>query len=377
MKKILFISHDASRTGAPLLLLNLLKWISKNTQIKYDILLLSGGALEVEFEKLGTVYKQKTVALSIRNRIINRILKNSNVSLAKNFFNIYFNNIQIENYSIIYGNTIVCISAFEQLIIKFPEAHYILHVHELYSVTKNFAEALERLKAFPIKFIAVSELVKQNLIKKHNITSTISLIYEYIDIEALEKTITRNPLVPLNRFIVNGSGLVHPRKGYDIFIIIAQRAIKKYSNIPFYFKWIGDIPPHLGPYIEIDIANSGLKNFIEFTGSIEQPFPYYASADIFLLTSREDPFPLVCLEHACLGIPTVCFEFATGITEFVGEDCGIIVPYLDIEKAADALANMYFDRVKRKEFGMNAQRKVQQYDINLQIPKILDVINNA
>ena len=47
--KVLFVSHDASRTGAPILLLNFLKWLKENTEISFITLLKQGGVLEPEF----------------------------------------------------------------------------------------------------------------------------------------------------------------------------------------------------------------------------------------------------------------------------------------------------------------------------------------
>ena len=49
-KKVLFIGHDASRTGAPLLLLELIKWLTSNSSIKPSVLLRQGGGLEAEYE---------------------------------------------------------------------------------------------------------------------------------------------------------------------------------------------------------------------------------------------------------------------------------------------------------------------------------------
>jgi hypothetical protein len=49
-KKVLFIGHDASRTGAPLLLLELIKWLTSNSSIKPSVLLKQGGELEAEYE---------------------------------------------------------------------------------------------------------------------------------------------------------------------------------------------------------------------------------------------------------------------------------------------------------------------------------------
>ncbi len=51
-KKVLFISHDASRTGAPIVLLNLLKWFKTNTDIPFQILLKKGGVLEPDFKAI-------------------------------------------------------------------------------------------------------------------------------------------------------------------------------------------------------------------------------------------------------------------------------------------------------------------------------------
>ena len=44
----------------------------------------------------------------------------------------------------------------------------------------------------------------------------------------------------------------------------------------------------------------------------------YAAMDVFALTSREDPFPLVMLEAGGHGLPTVCFAGAGGAEEFAG-----------------------------------------------------------
>ena len=49
---ILFVSHDASRTGAPIALLTFLKWLRANTDYRFEVLLGSGGALEPAFEAL-------------------------------------------------------------------------------------------------------------------------------------------------------------------------------------------------------------------------------------------------------------------------------------------------------------------------------------
>ncbi len=51
-KKVLFIGHDASRTGAPLLLLHFLKWLRQETRFEFELLLQRGGDLADEYRQV-------------------------------------------------------------------------------------------------------------------------------------------------------------------------------------------------------------------------------------------------------------------------------------------------------------------------------------
>ena len=54
---VLFISHDAWRTGAPLVLLHFLRWLKQHSTIPFVVLLREGaGELRPEFEHLAPVY---------------------------------------------------------------------------------------------------------------------------------------------------------------------------------------------------------------------------------------------------------------------------------------------------------------------------------
>ena len=62
-KRVLFVGHEASRTGAPILLLHLLRWLKQNSGMQFEILLREGGALEGDFAALAptTVLKVSPV----------------------------------------------------------------------------------------------------------------------------------------------------------------------------------------------------------------------------------------------------------------------------------------------------------------------------
>ena len=378
MKKVLFIANDTTRSGAPMVLLNMMKWIRQNTQIQFDVFAIEGGALLSEFKSVTNVYKPTFTKTTFINRVLNKLLNKRPKYDINDTYEKIFTQLQIEKYDVIYGNTIVSISVFELLYKYFPNAKFFLHVHELYSLTHLYSETIERLINKPITFISVSKLVSENLKQNHNIpTAYIHLIHAFIDIDAINNSIHSDTVEIESRFVINGSGYVQPRKGYEIFIFVAKRAVQKYPEIPFEFRWLGIISEFIQPYIDIDIEFGELSDHLKFLGEVINPYPHFAQAQLCLLTSREDPFPLVCLEHASLGVPIICFEKATGMTEFILNDAGVIIPYLDVESVVDNLANLYHDTNKRFLMGKVAQERVKQYDINVQVPKIIDLITNA
>src|SRR6266853_56528 len=53
---ILFVSHDATRTGAPIALLHFLRWFRANASRAFSVVLGSGGELVGEFEELAPTW---------------------------------------------------------------------------------------------------------------------------------------------------------------------------------------------------------------------------------------------------------------------------------------------------------------------------------
>jgi glycosyltransferase involved in cell wall biosynthesis len=100
--------------------------------------------------------------------------------------------------------------------------------------------------------------------------------------------------------------------------------------------------------------------------------------DVFALTSREDPFPLVMLEAAARRLPIVCFEASGGGPEFVGNERGYIAPYLDTTAFSLHLDTLRRSAEIRKRMGLAAAETVRrEYVVETQGPKILASINEC
>ena len=60
----------------------------------------------------------------------------------------------------------------------------------------------------------------------------------------------------------------------------------------------------------------GLEN-VHFLGHVENPYPYLAAADLFILSSRYEGFPNVLLEAGACGTYALCNDCLGGINEII------------------------------------------------------------
>jgi glycosyltransferase involved in cell wall biosynthesis len=142
------------------------------------------------------------------------------------------------------------------------------------------------------------------------------------------------------------------------------------------FLWVGGkrgTPDFLR--FEHDLRFCGLTEAVTVVETCPNPLDYFCAMDLFALTSREDPFPLVMLEAGSVGLPVVCFESSGGAREFVEKDAGLIAPYLDTAAMADHILTLAREPGLRREMGANAVHKVRaRYTVERQAPKLLEVI---
>ena len=127
-----------------------------------------------------------------------------------------------------------------------------------------------------------------------------------------------------------------------------------------------------------EFAQLGLADALDLTGHQEDMAAYYARADLLLLPSIEDPFPLVMMEAGLAGLPIVAFDGSGGASEVIGRDGGgVVVPHLDVQKRADAVHDLLVDPGLRERLGRNARTTAMQFTDAVQGPKLLAVIEAA
>ncbi|MBZ0140957.1 MAG: glycosyltransferase, partial [Pseudorhodoplanes sp.] len=85
---------------------------------------------------------------------------------------------------------------------------------------------------------------------------------------------------------------------------------------------------------------------------------FYAGADVYAMTSREDPFPSVILEAMDAGLPVVGFEGAGGFCDLVLEASGVLVPAFDAKAFGAALSDFLMDEGRRRAAGEVGRRLI-------------------
>lgn len=355
---ILFVSHEASRTGAPILLIEVAKLIKRELGLRCLFLLRTGGALEDEFRAVGP-----TLVLGQSNVIDTETMR----TLSK------------QNIGLVYSNTAT--NGLVQRGLKFLQRPILCHMHELgYSVERHFgAENLRAVLATTDLFLAGSGAVARYLLEERNVPpQRVTVAYPFVKVadNRARATSLRAPRLPTDGIVVGACGTIGWRKGTDLFVQLAQQILRR-SNQKIYFVWVGGpIGTSEFAQLEHDAVQMGIRDRIIFTGAVDDHIPYFAQFDIFVLTSREDPFPLVALDAASLGMPVLCFDKSGGTPELVEADAGVIIPYMDIDGMADTVLELSTDTARRRKLGEAAAAKVQAgYDVDASGRSIAQMVN--
>jgi glycosyltransferase involved in cell wall biosynthesis len=381
-KKILFITPGAQSFGGNIFLLNFLRWYKRNGGRDFITLYGYPGDLQKDFDELSLTFQyfysddSNVLARKAAGKLANKM------ELRRAFLK---SRILREDIGMIYSNAVTngrMLSMFES-----RDVPVVSHCHELESLIQlSGIDNFNSLKERTTQFVAVSNAVKNNLVANHNISDEkISVIHAFTPIADLsngeiraKRSAARHELwIPDDAFVVGASGTLNWRKAPELFVQLAHAVKSRKSKIPIFFAWIGGAGKDDFRLFELnyDANRLDISDRIRFLEHTSNPLDYFAAIDVFAMVSREDPYPLVCLEAASLGKPVICFADAGGMPEFVEDDCGYVVPYLDISAFATKIIELSSDPEKTKTLGENARKKVRaRHDIEVAAPAVTELI---
>jgi glycosyltransferase involved in cell wall biosynthesis len=384
--RILFLCHSASLNGATILLLHLVRWLKTKVDWEIEVLVNGRGPLLDEFKSTcrTTVWRSPVSLLNV-------LPKNWQISLQayqKPLEALYMKALLSgRRYDLIYANTG---ATWQQVSILSKDTPALLwHIHELeYGLRLSVGEErINHVFKDIAKFVAVSNSVRDTLSREFNVPADrIDLVHGFVplpDIASEEHQLRRQKIRieqgwPQDTFVVGGCGNLGWRKGTDLFLQIAHIVSRTNGYEKVRFLWVGGGQDKESLEFDHDVRALGLNEHCHRITATKEISDYYCAMDIFALTSREDPFPLVMLEAGAYNVPTVCFADSGGGSEFIGDDADLVAPYLDVITFAAHIMKLYDKPDLRAQFGKSALEKVQtSYTIECQGPKLLQSIESC
>ena len=368
---LIVVSHEASLTGAPILALNIVYELIS----RYNILLMlyGGGKIEEQYHNAGAVVLN--IAFARGSQILSEIIIQEILSKCEIKFAIVNS---IESRWVLSG-------------LAKNNIPSLLLIHEFASYTRPKNEFLEAA-LLASKLVFSSNITLQNALvhipnlekEKFHILPQgrcrIPQLAKELNLLDEEKNQLYQRLSSFKGkedvFLVMGAGSVNLRKGVDIFIQCAARAMKLNADKNIRFVWIGNgYAPEsdlvYSVYLADQIQRLNLQDHILFLEETTAIDIVYQEADLFLLSSRLDPLPNVAIDAMSQGLPVICFEKATGIADYLIQanlagEC--VASYLDTEDMSNKIVTLIKDVELLKVVGDRSRKlALEQFNMNFYI----------
>lgn len=350
---VLVVSHEASRTGAPILALNIAATL--NSRYNVVILCLRGGDLLDDFRRACTLLLDP-IPLKFNAHILSAILDPM---------------LPLFNFKFAVVNSIVSKFVLPALACHFVPTLCLVHEFASYTHPRN---AIREVLFWTDRIVFSANLVYENNARECEelrLGRPVILpqgkcaapAQDEPENAAANKSAIRRAMrpdaLPADTVLILGAGSVHIRKGVDLFIACAARVLALQPSKPFRFVWVGsgfrpETDLAYSVYLQDQINRAGLAEYLSFIGETPEIDLVYALSDILLLSSRLDPLPNVAIDAMCQGLPVLCFDRTTGIADLLkenglGEPC--VLPYLDVEQAAQRLVTLIDQTEERRLLG--------------------------
>ncbi len=358
---LLICSHEASRTGAPIVGLNLARHLGARFNV--FSMILRGGALSDEFAKVSTELLISGDTVGQMEAALKALTRRHSIDA-------------------VVLNSVECTKLLPLLVRHGIPAVSLLHEFAQYVWPFNL---LARAITLSDAVVFPSKLVEQEGLKEAQRLGLGPMRPTNLHIRPQGRSVV--PLVPTDReretkarlprhlqvlskakdrpLIVLGTGQVQPRKGVDLFIE-AARILKHDLGVNCHFVWVGaGYAPKtdlgLSVYLADQVERSSLADIVTFVPEQATLQPFWDIADAFFMSSRLDPFPNVALDSIAEGLPLVCFQKGTGIADLATRwpDRVHAAPYNDARDAANVFAALSAKRQSGENLRLPTSAEVQ------------------
>lgn len=228
------------------------------------------------------------------------------------------------------------------------------------------------------KIIAVSDALKQFMIKRGVDKEKIVVIHNAIDVDAWNRekvvsTIREELHIPSTSKIVGVVGRLRSEKDLPTTLKVAEKIIQKRPDT--YFLIVGDGPDR--PMLEQQVQRMGFADKILVLGFRKDTMNIYADMDVFASTARTEGTPNTALEAMAMGVPVV-YTAVGGVPELIedGYD-GILCKVGDIGGISEAILSILNDEEKAKSLREHGRQTVcTKFSFETRLKKLEAIYEN-
>jgi glycosyltransferase involved in cell wall biosynthesis len=372
-RTIAFLFHEASRTGAPMVLARLLNWLAfrEHTWLLHVIVPADGPLLQ-ELHSSIVVHKLSEAKVSnITPNIVKRGIRRITGHASEVNQDPIITVLRKLKPDIIYLNTTAWARKFSEVRLAVPSGLIIWHIHEL-------KLALGAMKIQTPDFhradmlIANSDSTREYLLTEYKVPAhMVKTVYPPLpDIQSLPLPAATDN----GQFVVGTVGTALPRKGAEIFLHIAYRYLQKYPDSNVLFRWVGSTASMFGE-LEHDVTKAGLSN-VELRNNIQNIWLEMSDFSLFISTSKEESFGLAAAEALSLNVPLMAFSDCNEISNLARRSGGFVIKYFDIEAAVNQIYELskYSVTALREQF--LRQDAILEYSLEVVAPNWLNTIQD-
>jgi|GEM_PF-1082632 len=371
---VLLVSHDASATGAPILLMNIAKTLHEEMNKEVVILLIQGGVLEKDFGQYGCVINLNQLS----NKHIEEPLS----------FDKLCNRLRYYGVKKCMVNTVVSGVVVPTLEANGFECTTLIHELPGLIERHGYAESFEGILKSNSKIVLPTQYSKDSYRKKFAVNDSkiivrpqgLYTINPRCDQREESRIMLREKLgLKKTDKIILGCGYAEYRKGVDLFFDVAKLVFEDETRRDdIYFVWIGEWEPGMLRKVENLAKGKAYRNCIKLLGFQKDLSFYYAGADAFLLTSREDPFPSVVLDSMNCGVPVIAFDGAGGAPEALSDGCGVVVPFVDTVAMTREVFKLLSNKNRYDAISVQSKERIRspQYEFKNYVEQLLKLFSN-
>lgn len=290
--RVLFVGHDASRTGAPAVGLSFVRWLAARHVAELGIALLGPGPLEPEYRRVAP-----TTVLPARHWALDALTRTGPLARPRRPRSTGV------DPQVVIANTLAALAPAAQL----DASRLVCWVHELDGVAERVLPPDQRRRLAPRvhRWVAAGPRVAEMLVQRWGLPpARVVTVDEFTD----AAPIAPGPLAGDGMGVtVLGVGASSARKGIDGFVSCLADLSTRRPVPPA--AWVGGRADALATReASADLVRAGIEEQVRLVPEVADLAPWWPRSGLLLHPPREDPFPLVVVEAGQREIPVVTWD---------------------------------------------------------------------